>query len=92
MARQPETRQHRISQAVSLVALNIRANHPGIRAHDAGKSGLPILVAGSCHSRGCRGQVGTLNGLIWTRSANHHPTSCLRQIGGYACVGLGQQL
>jgi uncharacterized protein YdeI (YjbR/CyaY-like superfamily) len=39
MARQPETRQRRISQTVSLAALNTRANHPGIRAHDAGKSG-----------------------------------------------------
>ena len=38
-ARRPETRQRRISQTVSLAALNIRANHPGIRAHDTGKSG-----------------------------------------------------
>src|SRR6516225_134384 len=28
-ARRPETRQRRISQTVSLAALNIRANHPG---------------------------------------------------------------
>jgi len=39
MAEQPETRQRRISQAVSLAALNIRANHPWTRTHDAGKSG-----------------------------------------------------
>ena len=38
-ARRPETRQRRISQTVSLAALNIRANHPGIQAHDTGKSG-----------------------------------------------------
>jgi uncharacterized protein YdeI (YjbR/CyaY-like superfamily) len=38
-ARRPETRQRRISQTVRLAALNTRANHPGIRAHDAAKSG-----------------------------------------------------
>jgi len=36
----------------------------------------------SVHGRGCRGRFGTQNGLIWIGSANHHPTSCLRQIGG----------
>jgi len=51
----------------------------------------PVLLASSCHSRGCRGQVGTQNGLIWARSANHHPTSCLRQIGGYVRPHHGQQ-
>jgi uncharacterized protein YdeI (YjbR/CyaY-like superfamily) len=37
-AKRPETRQRRISQAVSFAALNIRANHPGTRT-SAGKSG-----------------------------------------------------
>jgi uncharacterized protein YdeI (YjbR/CyaY-like superfamily) len=39
MAKRPGTRQRRISQTVSLAALDIRANHPGIRTHDVGKSG-----------------------------------------------------
>jgi uncharacterized protein YdeI (YjbR/CyaY-like superfamily) len=34
-AKRPETRQRRISQTVSLAALNIRANHPGTRARAA---------------------------------------------------------
>ena len=38
-AKQPKTRRRRISQAVSRAALNIRANHPGTRAHHEGISG-----------------------------------------------------
>lgn len=38
-ARRPETRQRRISQTVSLAALNTRANHPAVRTRDPGKSG-----------------------------------------------------
>jgi uncharacterized protein YdeI (YjbR/CyaY-like superfamily) len=34
-AKRPETRQRRVSETVSLAALNIRANHPGTRARTA---------------------------------------------------------
>ncbi|MBT2235313.1 YdeI family protein [Nonomuraea sp. NEAU-A123] len=39
-AKRPDTRQRRISQTVSLAAVNIRANHPGGRARGAGDSAL----------------------------------------------------
>jgi uncharacterized protein YdeI (YjbR/CyaY-like superfamily) len=35
-AKRPDTRQRRINQTVSQAALNVRANHPGVRVHDAG--------------------------------------------------------
>jgi uncharacterized protein YdeI (YjbR/CyaY-like superfamily) len=40
-AKRPETRQRRIDRAVELAAVNIRANHPGVRVGDA----LPHSVA-----------------------------------------------
>ncbi len=36
-AKKPQTRQRRINQTVTLAAVNVRANHPGIRMHDAGE-------------------------------------------------------
>jgi uncharacterized protein YdeI (YjbR/CyaY-like superfamily) len=38
-ASRSDTRRRRISQTVNLAAMNIRANHPGIRVHGAGESG-----------------------------------------------------
>ncbi|HET6686929.1 MAG TPA: YdeI/OmpD-associated family protein [Jiangellaceae bacterium] len=38
-ASRSDTRRRRISQTVDLAAMNIRANHPGIRVHGAGESG-----------------------------------------------------
>lgn len=38
-ARRSDTRRRRISQTVNLAAMNIRANHPGIRVPGAGESG-----------------------------------------------------
>ncbi|MFD0363557.1 YdeI family protein [Nocardia sp. GCM10030253] len=35
-AKKPETRQRRIDRTVELAAVNIRANHPGVRMHTAG--------------------------------------------------------
>ncbi|WP_166355749.1 YdeI/OmpD-associated family protein [Phytoactinopolyspora limicola] len=35
-AKRPETRQRRIHRTVSLAEVNVRANHPGVRMHDAG--------------------------------------------------------
>jgi uncharacterized protein YdeI (YjbR/CyaY-like superfamily) len=33
-ARKPDTRQRRIERTVTLAAMNLRANHPGVRAPD----------------------------------------------------------
>jgi uncharacterized protein YdeI (YjbR/CyaY-like superfamily) len=41
-AKRPETRRRRIDRTVELAAVNIRANHPGVRARDAA---LPDGVA-----------------------------------------------
>ncbi|SEL99598.1 YdeI/OmpD-associated family protein [Rhodococcus maanshanensis] len=41
-AKRPETRQRRIERAVALAAVNIRANHPGVRVGDGA---LPQSVA-----------------------------------------------
>jgi uncharacterized protein YdeI (YjbR/CyaY-like superfamily) len=38
-ASRSDTRRRRISQTVNFAAMNIRANHPGIRVHGAGESG-----------------------------------------------------
>jgi uncharacterized protein YdeI (YjbR/CyaY-like superfamily) len=38
-AKKPDTRQRRIDQTVTLAAVNIRANGPGIRVRDIGRSG-----------------------------------------------------
>jgi uncharacterized protein YdeI (YjbR/CyaY-like superfamily) len=38
-AKRSDTRRRRINQTVTLAAVNIRANHPGIRMHDAGEPG-----------------------------------------------------
>jgi uncharacterized protein YdeI (YjbR/CyaY-like superfamily) len=37
-AKRSDTRRRRIDQTVNLATVNIRANHPGVRAHDAGES------------------------------------------------------
>jgi uncharacterized protein YdeI (YjbR/CyaY-like superfamily) len=37
-AKRPDTRGRRIDRTVTLAAMNIRANHPGVRIRDAGDS------------------------------------------------------
>jgi uncharacterized protein YdeI (YjbR/CyaY-like superfamily) len=37
-AKRSDTRRRRIDQTLNLATVNIRANHPGVQAHDAGES------------------------------------------------------